>query len=119
MSFTNHQLVIAVSSRALFDLEHENRIFETDGIAAYRPALRVAIVTSRGAPSETRLITTLKAQGITAAELFLLDGLSKDRVLNVLKPHIFFDDQLVHLKRTVTTIPSVLVPFGVSNRQPR
>ena len=36
MSFTNHQLVIAVSSRALFDLEHENRIFETDGIAAYR-----------------------------------------------------------------------------------
>ena len=36
VSFTNHQLVIAVSSRALFDLEHENRIFETDGIAAYR-----------------------------------------------------------------------------------
>lgn len=94
----------------------ETRRGQTD--AAYRPALRVAIVTSRGAPSETRLITTLKAQGITAAELFLLDGLSKDRVLNVLKPHIFFDDQLVHLKRTVTTIPSVLVPFGVSNRQP-
>ena len=87
--------------------------------ADYRPALRVAIVTSRGAPSETRLITTLKAQGITAAELFLMDGLSKDRVLNVLKPHIFFDDQLVHLKRTVTTIPSVLVPFGVTNRSSR
>lgn len=283
VSFTNHQLVIAVSSRALFDLEHENRIFETDGIAAYRtyqeahreeplapgvafPFIRRllkinerfhdaepfrVVVLSRNSPEtgerffascryhnlsiragaftsgrsvlpylksfdvslflsadaedvqtavgagepaglilpgssaetddenddelriafdfdgviiddeaereyrkdglagfqelevaksdtphapgplseffrklarfqdvETRLITTLKAQGITAAELFLLDGLSKDRVLNVLKPHIFFDDQLVHLKRTVTTIPSVLVPFGVSNRQP-
>ena len=36
MSSTNHQLVIAVSSRALFDLERENRIFETGGVAAYR-----------------------------------------------------------------------------------
>lgn len=97
------------------DIETRRGQTDTD----YRPALRVAIVTSRGAPSETRLITTLKAQGITAAELFLMDGLSKDRVLNVLKPHIFFDDQLVHLKRTVTTIPSVLVPFGVTNRQSR
>ena len=87
--------------------------------ARYRPALRVAIVTSRGAPSEIRLITTLKAQGITAAELFLLDGLSKDRILTVLKPHIFFDDQLIHLKRTAATIPSVLVPFGVTNLRTR
>ena len=85
----------------------------------YRPALRVAIVTSRGAPSETRIITTLKAQGITAAELFLLDGLSKDRILTVLKPHIFFDDQLIHLKRTAAMIPSVLVPFGVTNLRMR
>ncbi len=36
MNSTNHPLVIAVSSRALFDLKRENRIFETDGIAAYR-----------------------------------------------------------------------------------
>ncbi len=81
----------------------------------YRPAIRVAIVTSRGAPSEQRLITTLKAQGMSAAELFLMDGLPKSQVLSVLRPHIFFDDQLRHLERTATTIPSVLIPFGVNN----
>lgn len=29
-------LVIGISSRALFDLEHENRIFEEQGLEAYR-----------------------------------------------------------------------------------
>lgn len=29
-------LVIAISSRALFDLEHENRIFDNEGVGAYR-----------------------------------------------------------------------------------
>ena len=81
----------------------------------YRPAIRVSIVTSRGAPSEQRLITTLKAQGMSAAELFLMDGLPKSQVLNVLRPHIFFDDQLSHLERTAMSIPSVLIPFGVNN----
>ena len=36
--FTN-TLVIGVSSRALFDLEEENRIFETEHIQAYRKYL--------------------------------------------------------------------------------
>ncbi len=81
----------------------------------YKPALRVSIVTARGAPSEERLITTLKALGMSAAELFLMDGLQKSRVLNIMRPHIFFDDQLSHLESTATTIPSVLVPFGINN----
>ena len=84
----------------------------------YKPAIRVSIVTARGAPSEERLITTLKSLGMRAAELFLMDGLSKSRVLNVMRPHIFFDDQLSHLEQTATVIPSVLVPFGVNNLQP-
>ena len=29
------KLVVAISSRALFDLEHENHIFEQEGIEAY------------------------------------------------------------------------------------
>ncbi|MDQ6979015.1 MAG: 5'-nucleotidase [Mariprofundaceae bacterium] len=37
MPFTLHNcLVVGISSRALFDLEEENRIFERDGIQAYR-----------------------------------------------------------------------------------
>ena len=36
MKTTDNQLVVAVSSRALFDLEEEHQIFESHGIAAYR-----------------------------------------------------------------------------------
>ena len=81
----------------------------------YKPALRVSIVTARGAPSEERLITTLRSLGMSAAELFLLDGLPKSNVLKALKPHIFFDDQISHLEHTSSVTPSVLVPFGVHN----
>ena len=36
MSYTlDNKLVIAISSRALFDLEEENLTFETDGLEAY------------------------------------------------------------------------------------
>ena len=80
----------------------------------YEPAIRIAVVTSRGAPSEQRLITTLKSFGMYAAELFLLDGMPKKPILNVLKPHIFFDDQLKHLQEN--TIPSVLIPFGINSK---
>ena len=80
------------------------------GDPTYQPAIRIAIVTSRGAPSEQRLITTLKSYGMYAAELFLLGGLPKQPVLEVLQPHIFFDDQLSHLR--FSPVPSVLVPFG-------
>ena len=31
----NDKLVIAISSRALFDLEEENQIFEKDGLDSY------------------------------------------------------------------------------------
>ena len=36
MPTNNEQLVVAVSSRALFDLEKEHRLFEEAGIEAYR-----------------------------------------------------------------------------------
>lgn len=83
----------------------------------YKPAIRVSIVTARGAPCEQRLITTLKSLGMRAAELFLLDGLPKKNVLTVLKPHIFFDDQIRHLEGTASKIPSVLIPFGIRNEK--
>lgn len=81
----------------------------------YKPAMRVAIVTARNAPSNERLVTTLNSWGMEAAELFLMGGIEKRRVLEVLKPHIFFDDQLTHLEPAAQTVPSVLIPFGVAN----
>ena len=82
---------------------------------SYHPVIRVAIVTSRGAPSERRLLTTLESLGIQAAELFLLDGMKKEKILQTFKPRIFFDDQLRHIAQTAGRIPSVLIPFGVRN----
>ena len=55
----------------------------------FKPAIRISIVTSRGAQSEERLITTLKTFGMSAAELFLLDGLDKTPILEAIRPHIF------------------------------
>ncbi len=83
----------------------------------FQPIIRISIVTARGAPSEERLITTLKSWGMNAAELFLLDGLPKHHVLEQLRPHIFFDDQMAHLETTIDAIPSVLVPFGVNSKR--
>lgn len=83
----------------------------------FNPVIRISIVTSRGAPGEQRLITTLKSWGLHAAELFLLDGLSKYRILEEIRPHIFFDDQMAHLRSTASAVPSVWIPFGVANEK--
>lgn len=86
----------------------------------YRNILRIAIITARNAPSHERVVTTLKSWGVSANETFFLGGMDKARVLSVFKPHIFFDDQLTHLKSSPGgTIPMVHVPFGIANRRPQ
>lgn len=86
-----------------------------DAEPGYKPALRVSIVTARNAPANERVVTTLNEWGFNAAELFLLGGIEKKRVLDVLKPHIFFDDQRSNLDLAARTVPSVLIPFGIRN----
>ena len=82
---------------------------------SYEPKLRVAIITARNAPSHERMITTLREWGIQVDETFFLGGIEKRRVLEVFAPHIFFDDQRVHLDPASGLVPSVHVPFGVKN----
>jgi 5'-nucleotidase len=86
---------------------------------AYRKILRIAIITARNAPAHERVVTTLKSWGVSPNETFFLGGMNKSRVLSVFKPHIFFDDQMSHLRSEGGTIPMVHVPFGVANRGPR
>ena len=74
------------------------------------------IVPARGAPAHERVVTTLKNWGVSVDEAFFLGGMEKSRILNVLKPHIFFDDQRSHLKSAAGGIPMVHVPFGIANR---
>lgn len=82
----------------------------------YKRVLRTAIVTARNAPSHERVITTLEHWGVNANEVFFLGGMKKDRILNVLKPHMFFDDQRSHLESDAGDIPMVHISFGVANK---
>jgi 5'-nucleotidase len=81
-------------------------------------AVRVAIVTARNAPAHERMMTTLKHHGIEVDELFLTGGIEKKNILDVLRPQIFFDDQLGHLEPAAATTPCVHIPFGVRNQEP-
>ncbi len=83
---------------------------------SYGNRIRVSIVTARNAPSHERALNTLKNWGVMANDAFFLGGIEKGRVLGVLKPHIFFDDQSGHLKSASAVVPSVHIPFGVTNR---
>lgn len=83
--------------------------------SAYTPFIRTAIVTSRNAPAHKRVVTTLRAWEIEVDEVFFLGGMDKRRILNVLKPHIFFDDQMAHAGPAAGSVPSVHVPFGITN----
>lgn len=82
----------------------------------YENRIRVSIVTARNAPSHERALKTLKSWGVMANDAFFLGGIEKGRVLSVLKPHIFFDDQSGHLKSTSAVAPSVHIPFGITNQ---
>ena len=83
---------------------------------SYQRILRTAIITARNAPAHERVITTLEAWGVSASETFFLGGMEKERILTVLKPHMFFDDQKTHLASLGGKIPMVHIPFGVANR---
>lgn len=81
----------------------------------YNRRLHVAVVTARNAPSHERVIKHLRALGLRVNDAFFLGGIEKARVLEVLRPHLFFDDQRGHLERAQKVVPSVHVPFGITN----
>lgn len=73
--------------------------------------LRIAIVTARGGDSRERVLRTLEEWDIAVDQVFFLSGLSKDRVLSVLRPQIFFDDQDRHVSKAARHVPSGKVPL--------
>lgn len=86
--------------------------------ASYRIRVHVALVTARNAPSHERALRSLKSWGVTVNDAFFLGGIEKASVLEILKPHIFFDDQATHLTSASKVVPSVHVPFGIVNALP-
>jgi 5'-nucleotidase len=72
--------------------------------------VRIAIVTARNAPAEMRVIKTLRHWGVYVDELFFLGGMDKAQVLKAFGPHIFFDDQDLHLEKISQAFPAGKVP---------
>lgn len=86
-----------------------------DNDSSYKRILKTSIVTARNAPAHERVVASLKEWGVEVDDAFFLGGIDKARILNVMKPHIFFDDQMVHLEH-IDNIPAVHIPFGVANK---
>lgn len=80
----------------------------------YIPKIKTSIITARNAPAHERMIRTLNGWGIDVDALFLLGGMDKDKILSILRPHMFFDDQMVHLENIHA--PAVHIPFGIANK---
>lgn len=93
--------------------EVEKEIAELD--PNYKPQVRIAIVTARGAQAARRAILSVNSWGCSTNELFLLSGRSKKDILATMKPHIFFDDQKRHLEGVSDHTASTHVPFGIRN----
>ncbi len=77
----------------------------------YSP-VRIALVTARNSPAEIRVIKTLRGWGVYVDECFFLGGLEKTKVLRAFRPHIFFDDQDVHLDKAAQFVPSGKVLYA-------
>lgn len=92
----------------------ERKVAEKD--STYKKVIKIAIVTARNAPAHERMIKTLNAWNIDVDEAFFLGGIDKSRILNVMRPHIYFDDQMGHLDH-LDKIPAVHIPFGVVNNK--
>ncbi len=101
--------LVAIQQREIA-LQKENKNYE--------PHMRMSIVTSRSAPAHERLVTTVRRWGIRIDETFFLGGIDKSPVLGVLRPHIFFDDQLANALPASGYVPSVHVPYGEINQRP-
>lgn len=73
--------------------------------------IRIAIVTARNSPAHIRVMKTLAAWGVYVDASFFLGGIAKDKVLSAFKPHLFFDDQDVHVGPASKLVPSGRVPY--------
>ena len=96
-------------------LENERKKYDPN----YQKIIKTSIITARDAPAHERLVTTLKSWELEVNETFFLGGFDKGEIVKILKPHIFFDDQISHLKSTSDYISSVHIPFGTNNKSPK
>lgn len=72
--------------------------------------VRTALITARDSVSHERVVNTLHALGVRIDECFFLGGVRKAPIVKAFRPHIFFDDQLVHAGPASEVAPAAQVP---------
>ncbi|XP_059837743.1 cytosolic 5'-nucleotidase 1A-like [Hypanus sabinus] len=80
--------------------------------------IRTYLVTARSAASSgARALKTLRSWGLEVDEALFLAGAPKGPMLEKIRPHIFFDDQMFHVKgaQEMGTI-AAHVPYGIGQK---
>ena len=77
--------------------------------------IRTALVTARSAPSDKRVIKTLREWGVRIDESLFLGGMSKKEFLKSFQADIFFDDQKNNILEASEELTSGHVPYGIKN----
>ncbi|XP_073521710.1 cytosolic 5'-nucleotidase 1A isoform X2 [Phyllobates terribilis] len=80
--------------------------------------IRTYLVTARSAASSgARALKTLRSWGLETDEALFLAGAPKGPMLEKIRPHIFFDDQMFHIEgaQEMGTI-AAHVPYGVAQK---
>ena len=77
--------------------------------------IRTALVTARSAPSDKRVIKTLRNWGVRIDESLFLGGMTKNKFLESFDADIFFDDQKKHIMGAIDNTTSGHVPYGIKN----
>ncbi|XP_028837687.1 cytosolic 5'-nucleotidase 1A [Denticeps clupeoides] len=83
--------------------------------------IRTYLVTARSAASSgTRALKTLRSWGLETDEALFLAGAPKGPMLEKIRPHIFFDDQMFHVEgaRELGTF-AAHVPYGIAQTLPQ
>ncbi|XP_076149473.1 cytosolic 5'-nucleotidase 1A [Alosa pseudoharengus] len=80
--------------------------------------IRTYLVTARSAASSgTRALKTLRSWGLEIDEALFLAGAPKGPLLEKIRPHIFFDDQMFHVQGAsrMGTV-AAHVPYGIAQK---
>ncbi|KAF6717912.1 Cytosolic 5'-nucleotidase 1A [Oryzias melastigma] len=83
--------------------------------------IRTYLVTARSAASSgTRALKTLRSWGLEIDEALFLAGAPKGPMLEKIRPHIFFDDQMFHVEGAAEMgTVACHVPYGIAQRVAR
>lgn len=78
--------------------------------------IRTYLVTARSAASSgTRALKTLRSWGLEIDEALFLAGAPKGPMLEKIRPHIFFDDQMFHVEGAAEMgTVACHVPYGIA-----